>query len=339
MFLNQPIPPTTLCICLIVAPWFADTSCWFVIFTEWIPTVTMGAIKLYKSHRMCTFILRAGCLFSFTWSYSSLRFRLCLCTICWFILFIYLFCFDEELRSKRSHSAFSSFLSSTTWADLYYITALLRTAGTSAWTRAQECWPSGRTLRQAATGWGSACLTGCGRMWSRASEFTSGIWKKRPSCHLPHCVWQVTSGATDSADDSILQHFYLGVLTWPPNNIQEKVIWDLTELSLFHCVHFPLTIQTAVVIASNLPLMFYWTQYHIAHAKMIDWLYFFNICSHLLHFHWKWNSFIFYLNPWKFACQVYYAFVSRSYKGQFWKCQVKSLTFKKPFRGQSQMFL
>lgn len=221
----------------------------------------MGAMKLYTGHRMC-FYSSCG-LFVFLRLISLDTIVIQGFAIVFvpfpgsFYLFIYFFCFDQELRSKRSHLAFFSFLSSATWAGLYYITALLVTAGTSAWTRAQECWPSGRTLQQAATGWGSACLTGFGRMWSRASEFTSGIWKKRPSCRLPHCVWQVTSAVTDSADDSRLQHLYLGVLTWPPNNIQEKTISDFTELSLFHCVHFPLTIQTAVVIVSNLALILY----------------------------------------------------------------------------------
>lgn len=61
----------------------------------------MGAIKLYRSHRMCTFILLAGCLFSFTWYYSSLRFRLCLCTICWFILFLFFLLWWRARKQKK----------------------------------------------------------------------------------------------------------------------------------------------------------------------------------------------------------------------------------------------
>lgn len=165
----------------------------------------------------------------------------------WFFFFFLFFWLRRQRAQKQgkkkgegSYSSFSLFLSSSTRADLYYLTALVPSVGTSAWTRAQECWPSGRTLRRAATGWGSACLTGCGRMWSQASEFTSGIWKKRPSCHLPRCVWQVTAAVTDPICDSQLQHLYLGVLIWPFSRIQVEAAANFQELDFFHFVTFPL---------------------------------------------------------------------------------------------------
>lgn len=223
MCLNQPICALSTPNNLVHLFNIHTLNCWYQLPICYIHRINSHHYHGgYRSQRMCTFTLFVSCLFCLTWHYSSQRFHFCLSIIC----FVFL------LRNQRGYAALSTFLSSTSWAELYYLTALLPFIGTSTWTRAQESSPSGRTLRRAATGWGLACLTGCGRTCSRASEFTSGIWRKRPSCRLPRCVWQVTY----SADDS--KQLYLGVLTWPLSTTKVKAAFNCKEFNLFRCVTF-----------------------------------------------------------------------------------------------------
>lgn len=104
----------------------------------------------------------------------------------------FFFTFLSRAQKQQELLVFFPPFLSPSQAILYYLTAPLLFLDTSVWTRAQECWPSDRTLRQAATGWESVCLMGCGPMWSQESEFMSGSWRKRPSCRPPRCVWPVT---------------------------------------------------------------------------------------------------------------------------------------------------
>lgn len=97
---------------------------------------------------------------------------------------------SEAKKKKKSHLPF--FFYFLLYAVLSYLTAPLLFSDTLVWTRARECWPSNPTLQQAATGWGSVCLTECGPTCSPGSEFMSGSWRKSPSCCLPRCVWLVT---------------------------------------------------------------------------------------------------------------------------------------------------
>lgn len=130
---------------------------------------------------------------------------------------------EKELKHKRSHLSFFFFLSSSTEAVLSYSTAPLLFSDTSAWTRAQECWLSDRTLQQAATGWGSGCLMGCGPMWCPVSEFMSGSWRKRPSSRPARCVWQVMLAETLTHLDGIITVLILN--HWVPEVVHEDECW------------------------------------------------------------------------------------------------------------------
>lgn len=119
------------------------------------------------------------------------QFSTCLSAICQVFLL-----WTRALKQKKAIVFLFFSLSSSAEAVIAYLTAPLLFSGTSVWTKAQECWTSDTTLPQAATGWGSEFLMGCGPMWSQGSEFMSGSWRKRPSGRPPRCIWPVTLAET-----------------------------------------------------------------------------------------------------------------------------------------------
>lgn len=181
----------------------------------------MTTIKLLWSERICrfyflfssfflaVFLLLFLCVFFKVDSHSlpagvnpgtADQFSTALSAIC------QIFSLSTQLRNKRSYLSrllsFFFLLSSPAEASISYLTAPLLFTDTSLWTRAQGGWPSDKTLHRAATGWGSGCLTGCGPTWCRGSEFMSGIWRKRPSCRPPRCVWQVMLAENTDSPES-----------------------------------------------------------------------------------------------------------------------------------------
>lgn len=125
MFLNQPVPMSSTSNPVRLFN-IRTPICWYQLLICNIHRINShryhGSHWTLQDPGMCTFILHVGCLFSFAWYYSSPRFRLRLCTICWVVLNSFFFL----LRSKRSHSSFSSFLSSTTRANLDSSSAVRR---------------------------------------------------------------------------------------------------------------------------------------------------------------------------------------------------------------------
>lgn len=149
-------------------------------------------------------------------------------------------------------------------------------------------------------------------MWSQASEFTSGIWKKRPFCRLPRCVWQVTSVVTNSAKCLPTSTSVSGC----PNMTSQQNTSSCEELNFFHCVSFSLDSSGhCFQLAFDLKIVTFieFIKYHHwIHQISYCWLWWcsslVSSCLQLWNCHWRCNSLIFEIcfNPWRFACQAYY---------------------------------